>query len=347
MTQDFFAVVPAAYLVLTRPAGGAADGSTRGEAPRDAGAAARREVLLQLRQGTPYMDGWWACGAAGHVEAGESTTAAAAREAREELGIEIAPDDLRLAALVHRTIAAATPLEQRFDVFFEVSRWHGEPAVTEPDKAAELRWWPLDALPERTVPHERMALEAIASGHVADHSCPVAPALLSRGFEQTLTLVAAVGRNGVIGDGERMPWHLPDDLRHFKETTLGGVMVMGRGTWDSIGRALPGRTTIVLTRDPQWSAQGAVVARSMPEALLIAGDREVFVVGGGDVYAQTIDHARRLVITEVDQEPAGGVRFPAIDPERWQEVSREQRDGFAFVTLERRDPRTAPVTTAG
>jgi dihydrofolate reductase len=113
-------------------------------------------------------------------------------------------------------------------------------------------------------------------------------------------------------------------------------MVMGRGTWDSIGRALPGRRTIVLTRTPGWRAEGAEVARSLAEALLVAGDREVFVVGGGQVYAQTIDHASRLVITEVHQEPGSPVRFPAIDPARWQEVSREPRDGFSFVTLERR-----------
>ena len=144
----------------------------------------------------------------------------------------------------------------------------------------------------------------------------------SHGFDQRLTLIAAVGRNGVIGDGAQMPWHLPEDLRFFKKTTMGGVLVMGRGTWDSIGRALRGRRTIVVTRDKDWSAPGAEVAHSLREALLIAGDGEVFIAGGGQVYAQTIEHAHRLILTEIDLEPQGTTRFPDIDPQVWREVAR-------------------------
>lgn len=310
MTSDRFRVVPSVYLLLTR------------EGPHG------REVLLQLRRGTAYMDHWWACGAAGHVEAGESAPAAAAREAAEELGITVDPDALRLVATLHRTVALPDPLEQRVDIFLEVTSWTGEPHVAEADKAAELRWWPVRDLPDRVVPHERQALEVLLAGEPAR--------LLTRGFRQSLTLVAAVGRDGSIGDGATMPWHLPEDLAHFKRTTMGGVMLMGRGTWDSIGRALPGRRTIVLTRTPGWRAEGAEVARSLAEALLIAGDREVFVVGGGQVYAQTIGHAARLVLTEVDQEPGSPVRFPSVDPSRWREVAREPREGLAFVTWERR-----------
>lgn len=123
---------------------------------------------------------------------------------------------------------------------------------------------------------------------------------------------------------------------------MGGTMVMGRGTWDSIGRALPGRRTIVVTRQREWSAPGAEVAHSLPEALLIAGDGEVFVVGGGQVYAQTIDHASSLVITEVDQEPEGAARFPRIEPTGWREVDRVPGDGegsggvVAWITWQRR-----------
>lgn len=311
-----FSVVPAAYLVLTREG--------------DSG----REVLLQLRGATGYMEGWWACGAAGHVEAGEPADVAVCREAAEELGLTIDPARVSLAAVLQRGCVLGGPVEQRIDLFFTASEFAGEPAVTEPGKALELRWWPLDDLPDRTVPHERQVLEHLREQTAYAPDCR--PTLLSRGFEQTLTLVAAVGRNGVIGDGTSMPWHLPEDLAFFKRTTMGGVLVMGRGTWDSIGRALPGRRTIVVTRDRAWSAPGAEVAHSLPEALLLAGDTEVFVAGGGQVYEQTIAAASRLVITHVEQEPEGAVRFPPIDPALWREESRDVQDGFAWVEYLRR-----------
>lgn len=322
MSGHRFRVVPAVYLALTR------DGISHARAPgveavENADAVDGLEVLLQLRQGTGYMDGWWACGAAGHVEQGESILQAATREALEELEVTIRPTDLRLGATVHRTVALRNPMEERIDVFFEVAQWSGDPRVAEPDKSAGLRWWPLSALPDKVVPHERQALE-----HLRDRR---EPAVLTRGFGQSLTLIAAVGRNGVIGDGAGMPWHLPEDLAFFKRTTLGGTLLMGRGTWDSIGRALPGRRTIVLTRDRDWSAAGAEVAADLPEALLMAEDDEVFVAGGGQVYAQTMPDAQRLLITEVDQDPEGSVTFPEIDPEQWQEVSRESREGFSWV----------------
>lgn len=313
MKPGRFALVPAAYLVLVRE-------------PE----AGRREVLLQLRRGTAYMDGWWACGAAGHVEQGETVLQGAVREAREELGIEVDLDQLELAVTVQRTSALPSGQEERIDLFLTTSRWSGEPAVQEQDKAAELLWWPLDALPARVVPHERAALESVAAGERG--------AFHALGFDQRLTLIAAVGRNGVIGDGHDMPWHLPEDLRFFKETTMGGVLVMGRGTWDSIGRALPGRRTVVVTRRRDWSAPGAEVAHSLHEALAIAGDGQVFVAGGGQIYAQTIEHAHRLVLTEVDLEPQGRTRFPTLDPALWQESSRVPGAPpvTAWVTWERR-----------
>lgn len=319
MTQDRFCVIPAAYLVLLRDR---ADG--------------RREVLLQLRRGTTYMDGWWACGAAGHVEQGETVLQGAVREAREELGIDLGVDDLTLAATAQRTCAIPSGLEERIDLFVTATRWSGEPIIQEPDKAAELRWWPLSQLPEKVVPHERAALASVAAGEQG--------AFHHLGFEQELTLIAAVGRNGVIGDGDQMPWHLPEDLRFFKETTLGGVLVMGRGTWDSIGRALPGRRTVVVTRDKDWAAPGAEVAHSLREALAIAGDGEVFIAGGGQIYAQTIEHAHRLVLTEVDLEPEGTTRFPEVDRARWREVSRRPGSGdiTAWVTWERQEDSPAP-----
>jgi 8-oxo-dGTP pyrophosphatase MutT (NUDIX family) len=137
-----FQVIPAAYVILRR-----------GD-----------EVLLQLRRGTGYMDGHWACAAAGHVERGESVIAAAIRETREELGIDVSAADLVPLTGMHRTNGTGTPLDERVDWFFECRRWTGDPALQEHDKAADLRWSTLGALPDPVVPHERAVLEAFATG---------------------------------------------------------------------------------------------------------------------------------------------------------------------------------------
>jgi len=151
-----------------------------------------------------------------------------------------------------------------------------------------------------------------------------------------VTMIAAVGRNGVIGDGLTMPWHLSEDLRFFKRTTMGHPMVMGRRTFDSMG-ALPGRRSVVVTRQRDWSAPGVEVAHSLPEALaLVAEAEQVFVVGGGEIYRQAMAYAVRLLVTHVDQSPEGSVTFPAIDPAVWTETARDEQSGFAWVTYERR-----------
>ena len=151
-----------------------------------------------------------------------------------------------------------------------------------------------------------------------------------------VTLIAAVGRNGVIGADNDMPWHLPEDFAFFKRTTMGHPMVMGRKTFDSIGRVLPGRRTIVVTRQPNWSHPGVETAHSLADALALAGPAdEVFVCGGGQVYAEAMPFAQRLLITEVDQSPEGDVTFPEIDISQWREVGREPRDGFSWVVYER------------
>jgi dihydrofolate reductase len=156
-----------------------------------------------------------------------------------------------------------------------------------------------------------------------------------------LTLVAAVADNGVIGNDGDIPWRIPADFAHFKSLTLGHVLVMGRATYESIGRPLPGRTTIVLTRDPAWAADGVLVAGSVDEALeLGAGiDTEVFVVGGAGVYAQTLDRADAQVLTEVHLSPDGDTRYPAFDRSAWVEHRREPHTDaeipHEFVWLER------------
>ncbi|KRE38115.1 diacylglycerol kinase [Janibacter sp. Soil728] len=155
------------------------------------------------------------------------------------------------------------------------------------------------------------------------------------GHDQRLVLVAALGANRAIGVDGGMPWHLPEDLKHFKALTMGGVMLMGRRTWDSIGRALPGRTTVVITSDHGWSAPGAIAVHSLAEALVVGGPGEVFVVGGGEIYRQTIDLASRLELTEIAASPDAEVFFPQLDPQVWREVRRDPRDGFDFVAYER------------
>jgi dihydrofolate reductase len=156
--------------------------------------------------------------------------------------------------------------------------------------------------------------------------------------ERRLTLVAAYADNRVIGDHGRIPWHLSEDFAHFKATTMGGTLVMGRATYDSIGRPLPGRTTIVVTRNPDWSAEGVLVAHSLDEALALAAEQagETYIVGGGEIYEQALPLATHQVLTEVHLAPEGDARYPEFDPDEWMETRREPRDGFTWVWWERR-----------
>ena len=174
-----------------------------------------------------------------------------------------------------------------------------------------------------------------------------------------LALIAAVARNGVIGADNRLPWSLPSDLRHFRALTMGKPVLMGRRTYDSIGRPLPGRFVVVVSRDAGFAPEGVRVARSLAAALDLGqtvggehGAGEVLVAGGGTLYAALIGIADRLYITAVDTAPDGDIRFPAIDPSRWLETGRVAgtpgpRDdaAFAFLTFERLadEPRTASV----
>jgi dihydrofolate reductase len=159
-----------------------------------------------------------------------------------------------------------------------------------------------------------------------------------------LALIAALGRNRVIGRDNAMPWHLPEDLKHFKATTMGAPVIMGRKTYESIGRPLPGRRNVVITRDPAKLAGAAVdVVTSLDAALALAADApRVFVIGGGEIYAQALPIASRLVLTEIDAAPEGDARFPDFDRDAWVEVSRDARHrdepplDYAFVTYERR-----------
>lgn len=151
-------------------------------------------------------------------------------------------------------------------------------------------------------------------------------------------IVAAVGRNGVIGVDNALPWRIPEDMARFREMTMGHVLVMGRATFDSIGRPLPGRTSIVLTRNPNWTHERVRVATSLEDALAMVDELglDAYIAGGASVYAEALDVADRMELTRVDAAPDGDTFFPEVDWSQWQETTRESGPGFAFVTYERR-----------
>ena len=163
-----------------------------------------------------------------------------------------------------------------------------------------------------------------------------------------LVLVVARARNGVIGRANGLPWHLPEDLRRFKSLTIGKPVLMGRKTYEAIGRPLPGRVNIVLTRDPGWTAPGVTVAHGLDEALAAAGPaQEIMVIGGAELYRQLLPHASRIELTEVAGDVDGDTRLESFPDAEWQETARETHAaddrhawGYSFVTLRRRAART-------
>ncbi len=139
-----------------------------------------------------------------------------------------------------------------------------------------------------------------------------------------ISLIVAMAKNRVIGAGNRIPWHLPNELRLFKSLTMGHHIVMGRKTYESIDRLLPGRTTVIVTRQRDYAVPGAIVAHSIDEALAeCAGDEEIFVIGGADLFRETLPRADRLYLTIVDAEPEGDTFMPEIDMSAWRETSSQ------------------------
>jgi dihydrofolate reductase len=159
-----------------------------------------------------------------------------------------------------------------------------------------------------------------------------------------ISLIVAMGENRVIGRGNRMPWHLPADLKRFRHITMGKPVIMGRRTHESIGRPLPGRKNIVLTRDPDYQAAGCTVAHDLDQALREADGQEAMIIGGAALYRDCLPLADRLYLTLIHREFAGDTFFPELDPEDWREAVREP-DGtdpdtgltYHFVVLERSD----------
>ncbi len=162
---------------------------------------------------------------------------------------------------------------------------------------------------------------------------------MAQGQPKSITLVAAMASNRAIGLRGAMPWHLPAELAHFKVTTMGKSLVMGRKTWDSIGRALPGRQNIVVTRNTGFEAPGCEVANSLDHAIELAGSSEVMVIGGGMLYELALPLAQRMVLTHIDCEAEADTWFPEWDPSEWVPVSREHfaadhKSGLAYDIVE-------------
>ncbi|SMF55027.1 dihydrofolate reductase [Alteromonadaceae bacterium Bs31] len=164
-----------------------------------------------------------------------------------------------------------------------------------------------------------------------------------------IALVVAVARNGIIGRDNGMPWHLPEDFKHFKKITWGHPILMGRKTFESIGKALPGRTNIIVTRQKDWHAEGAIVASSLEQALIRGsgqakklGVDTQMVIGGAELYRQALPLAQRIYFTEVHADVEGDTTFPSLNHDQWQERERQDFAGqgnnspaFSFVTLDR------------
>lgn len=161
-----------------------------------------------------------------------------------------------------------------------------------------------------------------------------------------VSLIAAVAENGVIGRDNALPWRLPADLKHFRRLTTGHPVITGRRNYESIGRPLPERTNIVVTHRRDYRASGCVVVHSLDEAFAAAhGSPEVFVMGGAEIYAQTIDRAERIYLTRVHADVPGDTLFPTVDWRIWREIAHERHEpdaqnayAYSFVTFERCAP---------
>jgi dihydrofolate reductase len=160
-----------------------------------------------------------------------------------------------------------------------------------------------------------------------------------------LSIIVAVARNHVIGANNTLPWHLPEDLKRFRALTTGHHIIMGRKTYESLNRLLPDRTTVIVTRNPDYKVPGALIASSLQQAIQLCGDdEEVFLIGGAELYRDGLKLADKLYITEIDAAFEGDAFFPELDKTKWQEISREQHNSaqglnFSYVTCQPRNPR--------
>ena len=163
-------------------------------------------------------------------------------------------------------------------------------------------------------------------------------------MQPRISIIVAMAQNRTIGINNTLPWRCPEDLKHFKSLTMGHHMIMGRKTYDSIGKPLPGRTTVVVTRNPGLKIEGCIVTHSLEQAIAAcAGDDEIFIVGGAELYTQALPLADTIYLTEIQQEVMGDAHFPAFKQQEWREMAREPRTQeipqpliYHFVTYQRR-----------
>ena len=151
-----------------------------------------------------------------------------------------------------------------------------------------------------------------------------------------VAMIAAVSENGVIGVDNKLPWYIPDDLKRFKKLTTGNVVIMGRKTYDSIGKPLPNRMNIVVSRNKNLTIKGCLVVNSMVQAIQKAGtDKDIFIIGGGEIYNKGFIFAERIYLTKVHQEVVGDTTFPEIDTEScWVEKENIRKEGFSYITYD-------------
>ncbi|MFI3287275.1 MAG: dihydrofolate reductase [Rikenellaceae bacterium] len=151
-----------------------------------------------------------------------------------------------------------------------------------------------------------------------------------------INIIVAVAENNVIGCHNKLIWHISEDLKRFKSLTTGHPIIMGRKTYESIGRPLPGRLNVVITRSRDLVIEGVSIVGSLQEAVELTKESEPFVIGGGEIYAQSLPLAGRLYITRVHQSPQGDTYFPELDLSEWRETLREEREGYTFIDYERK-----------
>jgi dihydrofolate reductase len=170
---------------------------------------------------------------------------------------------------------------------------------------------------------------------------PIENSFEQNNMQARLTIVVATDMHRGIGIDNKLPWHLAEDMAHFKRTTTGHAVIMGRKTFDSIGRPLPNRRNIVITRNPGWKHEGVEAVTSIDAAIALLGDEEAFVIGGAQIYAEALLHTSKLVVTEIGKTFDCDAFFPPIDPAEWKEIAREQyhseKNGFdySFVTYQK------------